>query len=72
MIFGNAHAWYIDQRKKGWHKWFAWYPVDVDVDKTAWLCFVERAIIGLNDASRTSTATWQYRLLDNPIPTDEK
>jgi hypothetical protein len=39
---------YVDTRRK-WHKWFAWYPVEVkkemDFSKMVWLEFVERQVL---------------------------
>ena len=32
----------VKDPKAKWHKWFAWYMVDVDLDKKCWLAYVWR------------------------------
>lgn len=31
-----------EQAKYEWHRWFAWYPVQVYCDQYYWLCWIER------------------------------
>lgn len=38
---GNRARW---EREREWHPWFAWRPVEVAPDKTAWLRIVERRL----------------------------
>jgi hypothetical protein len=38
-------------------RWFAWYRVPVSDSKTAWLCWVERAIY-----HNGTCAFWAYRI----------
>lgn len=61
MEFGNAHSWYMAQRSLGWQRFFAWFPVDVDVGTTVWLQYVERKITGMSHSKRPSTAKYAYR-----------
>lgn len=64
MKIQTAHGWYMQQREKGWYKWFAWYPVEIENDEEVWLEWIERRITGLADSSKTSTATYEYRILE--------
>lgn len=33
-----------EKRRAQWHRWFAWYPVEVAKDDCRWLEFIERKI----------------------------
>lgn len=63
MKLESPHGWYMRQREKGWHKWFAWRPVEINSSTDMWLQIVERRITGMIDSSRIDTATWEYREL---------
>ena len=41
----------------GWHRWFAWHPVE-DRSKTYWLMFVERM---WDIGEHTGETGWRYR-----------
>lgn len=44
MIYKNKRRLEL-QRKKKWHNWFAWHPVDLEgTNDKAWLCYVERKL----------------------------
>lgn len=50
MKFGKTFKQKQEEKQKllrslyGWHKWFAWYPVQLDTERWAWLETVERKL----------------------------
>jgi hypothetical protein len=44
-----------------WHPWFAWYWVDLDDGRTAWLETVERKYVGLWAYSVHLTPTYRAK-----------
>lgn len=50
----HRRGYHLDQ----WHRWFAWYPVNVGCDRVVWLETVERRQVGEDDGLH-----WQYREL---------
>lgn len=41
-----------------WHRWFAWYSVELEDGRCAWLEYVERKLTGY---SIDYVACWRYR-----------
>jgi hypothetical protein len=42
--------WQIDYGERSWHRWFAWYPVQLSFkhrDTRVWLEWIEREIINV-------------------------
>lgn len=64
-IIPTAHKWLLEQKEKGWQTWFAYYPVEVNPYEKVFLEYVERRITGLNHSKRISSATWEYRKINN-------
>jgi hypothetical protein len=48
------------RQSKQWHKWFAWYPADINFNTFAWLQIVERRALYVGG----SFLGWDYRLED--------
>jgi len=49
------------ERRKVWHKWFAWYPVRTGFNTVAWLENVERRLEP-NQWADVEWWRWEYRL----------
>lgn len=62
MKFKTTGTWYQEQREKGWHKYFALFPVETH-NEVVWLAYVERRITGMNNSRHKDTATYEYRLI---------
>jgi hypothetical protein len=48
------------EKRKSWHKWFAWHPVRVSFSKVAWLETVERRLRP-EDWAAIEWWRWEYR-----------
>jgi len=53
--------------EREWHRWFAWHPVEVAEDRTAWLTTVERRLTGHDREEQPAWYNWgnrryEYRL----------
>ncbi len=54
--------WRYVLRDKGWHKWFAWYPVTIGYHgETVWLQTIERQLGGWVDGP-FGYEQWHFRL----------
>ena len=49
------------EAEREWHKWFAWYPVEVEPTKSVWLGFVERKLRGLDFERQPNWFVWDFR-----------
>lgn len=48
-------------KKKEWHRYFAWYPVEIGLFKKAWLETVERRKVCSEEY--LGLCWWEYRVL---------
>ncbi len=70
MIFGKTADVKLKEFQKryqrveelrNWHWWFAWYPVELESGRWAWLQSVlTRAYSLENDRGRVEWAAWEY------------
>ena len=50
-----------DEKKKFWHKWFAWHPVKVGNREGIWLELVERKGTIWTSYGQYAGWIWEYR-----------
>ena len=57
-----------------WHRWFAWFPVMLPDGRTAWLCWVERRVLGTGFPARGLEIDYRLprRSLGHWLPKDRR
>jgi hypothetical protein len=72
MKWINGETWESKKKRLGdWHKWFAWFPVVIDLKEMpdgkirrvkAWLCYVERkgALVKVMRSQWSYSLGWEW------------
>jgi hypothetical protein len=79
MIWSHETSEQIDKRRNDalrpaweeqqqWHAWFAWWPVKVAPDRSAWLQFVQRRITPWDAQGELKWYTWDIRDFEYRLP----